>query len=93
MKLFETSIQTKRGNSSILVGDGILRSIGAIAAQKVKGRRACVVTDGNVCNLHLVPVLESLRAAENWRNRRDWFPARSGRRKSSAPIRLQWCWP
>lgn len=63
MKLFETSIQTKRGNSSILVGDGILRSIGAIAAQKVKGRRACVVTDGNVCNLHLVPVLESLRAA------------------------------
>ncbi len=63
MKTFETKISTQRGESRIVAENGILSQIGEIAAGAVKGRRAVVVTDGNVCNLHLAPVLSSLRAA------------------------------
>ena len=62
MTLFETSIKSPRGNSRILIGNGILSSVGEIAAQAVTGRRAVVVSDGNVCNFHLAPVMESLRS-------------------------------
>lgn len=60
---FETKIITQRGESRIIVGNGILSRVGEIAAEAVKGRRALVVSDGNVCNLHLAPVLASLTAA------------------------------
>ena len=63
MNPFETSIKSPRGNSRILIGNGILSSVGEIAAQAVTGRRAVVVSDGNVCNFHLAPVMESLRTA------------------------------
>lgn len=33
MNLFETSIKSPRGNSRILIGNGILSSVGEIAAQ------------------------------------------------------------
>jgi 3-dehydroquinate synthase len=62
MKLFETTVNARAGNSHITVGPGVLRQIGAVAQKTVKGRRACVVTDSNVCNLHLSPVMESLEA-------------------------------
>lgn len=63
MKSFETKISSPRGDSRIIVGNGALARIGAIAAGSVKGRRVCVVSDGNVCNLHLQPVMEALAAA------------------------------
>ena len=63
MDNFETEIRSPRGGSRIIVGNGVLRHIGATAATAVKGRRVCVVSDSNVCNLHLQPVMESLTAA------------------------------
>lgn len=61
--MFECAVKSPRGDSRIVIGNGALARLGELAAAVVKGRRACVVTDANVGNLHLDATLASLRAA------------------------------
>ena len=59
--MLHTDIYGGQGLSTICIGRGLLRHIGQFAARTVKGRKAVVVSDSNVGNLHLEPVLASLR--------------------------------
>ena len=63
MDTFETKISTSRGESRIVVGNGLLAQLGVIAAEVVMGRRVVVVTDENVRPLYLAPVEASLAAS------------------------------
>lgn len=63
MNTFETKISTSRGESRIVVGNGLLAQVGAIAAEAVMGRRVLIVTDENVRPLYLAPVEASLVAS------------------------------
>lgn len=57
------AVKTASGECPVFVANGVLPEIGGIAASRVSGRTARVVTDSNVAPLHLEPVLASLRAA------------------------------
>ena len=59
--MLHTDIYGGQGLSTICIGRGLLRHIGQFASRTVKGRKAVVVSDSNVGNLHLEPVLASLR--------------------------------
>ena len=56
-------VKTASGECPVFVRNGALRSLGEIAAGRVRGRTARVVTDSNVAPLHLDAALSSLRAA------------------------------
>lgn len=47
----------------ILIGPGLIASAGAEIAQRVKGRKAAIITDENVAAHYLQPLTESLKAA------------------------------
>ena len=51
------------GRYPVLVGRGVLRTLGQVAARSVAGRSACVVTDSNVSPLLLPAAVDSLRGA------------------------------
>ena len=47
----------------VCIGRGLIRELGARAAEVLRGRSAVVVSDTNVAPLYLEAALESLRAA------------------------------
>ena len=56
-------VRTAGGECPVFVRCGALRSLGEIAAGRVRGRTARVVTDSNVAPLYLDAALSSLRGA------------------------------
>ena len=56
-------VRTQGGSYPVLVRAGSMADLGSVAAERVRGRSALVVTDSNVAPLHLAVALASLDAA------------------------------
>ena len=49
----EINIKTKRGNTPVLVGTGLLDQAGTILAGRTTPRKAAIITDQTVADLYL----------------------------------------
>lgn len=56
-------VRTQGGSYPVLVRAGSMADLGSVAAERVRGRSALVVTDSNVAPLHLAAARASLDAA------------------------------
>lgn len=58
----DIEVRATGGAYPVIVRAGAVRGLGALAAERVKGRTALVVTDSNVAPLHLPAVVSSLQS-------------------------------